>query len=326
MSRFSVLAAPVFFAAGMAQAEAPKVVADIAPVHSLVAQVMAGVGAPDLIVSPGASPHEYAMRPSQARALQEANIVFWTSPGLTPWLEKSLDALTQGAETVELIAAPGTMTLPFREGALFEAHDHDEHGEHGDDDHEGHDDHGDDHDEHDDHEGHAHEGEDPHAWLAPENAKLWLGVIAAELSKQDPENADLYAANAEAGRVAIDAAVVEVAAKLAPLRDRSFIVFHDAYQYFETSFDIPAAGAISVGDAQKPSPARLREIEERIAEHNVSCVLAEPQFNAALVTAITEGTEVRAGVMDPLGADLTPGPALYPDLIRHLGGALAACL
>lgn len=314
MSRFVRFVLPALLTAGVAQAEAPNVVADIAPVHSLVAQAMAGVGEPELIVSPGASPHQYALRPSQAEAIQNADVVFWTSPGLTPWLEEAMSALSGTAESVELIAAPGTRTLPFREGALFEAHDHDAHDE------EGHDDHAAPHD------GHAHEGEDPHAWLAPENAKLWLGVIAGELAKRDPANAARYAANAEAGRAAIDAATAEVRTRLAPVRGKGFIVFHDAYQYFETSFDMPAAGAISIGDAVKPGPARLSEIEERIRAAKVTCVLAEPQFNAELVSAVTAGTEARAGVLDPLGADLTPGPDLYPQLIRNLGGALADCL
>lgn len=310
MSRISLSTLPLLLGAGFAQAEAPRVTADIAPVHSLVATVMAGAGAPDLLVSPGASPHDYALRPSQAAALQDADIAFWTSEGLTPWLETAIEALAQkaGAAAVELIDAPTTATLPFREGALFEAHEHD------------------DEDVHHDHDDHAHEGLDPHAWLSPENARAWLDLIAETLAARDPENAALYRANAKAGKAEIDAAITEINARLEPARGKSFIVFHDAYQYFETSFALPAAGAISVSDATKPSPARLREIEARIAEAGVSCVLTEPQFSPALVDALTRSGALNIGELDPLGAHLEPGPALYPQLIRDMGAALADCL
>lgn len=348
---FAALAA----GAAPALAEAPRVAVDIAPVHSLVARVMEGVGTPDLVIPPGASPHEYSLRPSEASALQAADLVFWVGADLTPWLEDAIGTLAEGAEVRALLEAEGVTLLEFREGALFEAHDHGhDHGDHDHDhgetasaeadhdhDHDHDEDHADashdhdhDHDEtaaahddhgHDDHAGHDHGAHDPHAWLSPANAEAWLDVIAGDLSAADPDNADTYAANAEAARAELDALRDDIAATLEPVADLGFIVFHDAYQYFETAFDVPASGAISVAAAEDPSPARVAEIQDRIRNENIDCVLAEPQYNPGLVATVAEGTGVQTGVLDPLGSDLEPGPELYPHLLRNLADTLADC-
>ncbi|MEM9249780.1 MAG: zinc ABC transporter substrate-binding protein, partial [Pseudomonadota bacterium] len=196
-------------------------------------------------------------------------------------------------------------------------HDHEEHADADDHDHEEH--------AHDDH-GHAHGAHDPHAWLSTENASTWLNLIAAELSAADPDNAGAYFANAAAARDELSALGDELSAVLDPVRGGSFIVFHDAYQYFEQDFDMPAAGAISIGDAQDPSPARIAEIRDRIRDEGVDCVLAEPQFNPGLVATVLDGTNASTGVIDPLGADLEPGPELYPQVIRNLAVTLSECL
>ncbi|MGJ8627426.1 MAG: zinc ABC transporter substrate-binding protein [Sulfitobacter sp.] len=325
---------------GTAHADVPRVAVDIAPVHSLVARVMEGVGTPGLIVQPGASPHEYALRPSEATTLQAADLIFWIGPGLTPWLEDAIETLASDASVTELLETDGTIELEFREGALFEAHDHDdsEHEEHAEDDHNDHAD-GEGHDEHDaheehaeqeaghnDHAGHDHGAHDPHAWLSPRNAATWLNVIAGQLSAADPENAGAYFANAAEGVTEIDVLTADINAVLDPVRGGQFIVFHDAYQYFETDFDFSAAGAISISDASDPSPARIAEIRARIADEGIDCVLAEPQFNPGLVKTVMDGTQSKTNVLDPLGSDLEPGPALYPQLIRNLASALAGCL
>ena len=317
---------------GTALAEVPNVAADIAPIHSLVARVMDGVGTPDLIVQPGGSPHEYSLRPSEAKALQEADLVFWVSPDLTPWLGNAIETLTTNALVTELLEADGIIELTIREGALFEVHEHDE-DEHEDAEHKGND-----HAEHAEgkhdelveeeagHEGHGDSAHDPHAWLSPTNAATWLNVIAGQLSAADPENAGAYFANAAAGRAEFDALTDEINAVLEPVRGRQFIVFHDAYQYFESAFDFTAAGAISISDASDPSPARISEIRVRIADDGIDCVLAEPQFNTGLVATVLDGTKAKTGVLDPLGSDLEPGPALYPQLMRSLASTLAECL
>ncbi len=332
-------------------ADAPKVAVDIAPVHSLVARVMGDVGVPSLIVQPGASPHEYSLRPSEAAALQNADLVFWIGEDLTPWMEDALETLAGQASVTSLLHAQGTNLLEFRESALFEAHDHDDHSDedhdkhaehgdahHDDDDHAAHDgpdDHAegdhddhkdDDHAGHDDHDDHAHGAHDPHVWLSPQNAGTWLNVIAAQLSAADPEHAGTYFANAAAARTEFEALTAEVRATLDPVRGGSFIVFHDAYQYFEADFEFPAAGAISFGDASDPSPARIAEIQGRIREEGIDCVLAEPQFNPGIVATVLDGTDANTGVIDPLGASLEPGADLYPMLITGMAKTLADCM
>ena len=351
-------------AGGAAIADVPSVAVDIAPVHSLVARVMEGVGAPNLIVQPGVSPHEYSLRPSEAAALQDADLVFWMGEDLTPWMVDAVNSLAGDAAITTLLEADVTILLEIREGALFEAHAHgdeenepehahdaheeDEH-EHAHDEHEedehdehAHDEDGHDHDQeehahedehesdheelaHDDH-GHAHGDHDPHAWLSPENAGTWLNLIAAQLSAADAENAGTYFANAAAGRAELEALSAEVSELLSAVRGGNFIVFHDAYQYFEAAFDFPASGAISLSDASDPSPARIAEIQGWIREEGIDCVLAEPQFNPGLVATVLEGTDANTGVIDPLGVDLEPGSALYPQLIRNLARTLAECV
>lgn len=323
---------------GTAMAEVPKVAVDIAPVHSLVARVMDGIGAPALIVQPGASPHEYSLRPSEAAALQEADLVFWIGEDLTPWMEDAIETLAADAAVTTFLETDGTTLLAFREGALFEAHDHgdDNHGDEAHDDH-GHDDHdnedhaSDDEHGHEDHgdeddDGHDHGAYDPHAWLSPKNAGTWLNVIAAQLSATDPDNAGAYFANAAAAREELDRVSAEVSATLDAKRGGNFIVFHDAYQYFEADFDFPAAGAISLGDATDPSPARIAEIQQRIRDEGVDCVLAEPQFNPGLVSIVLDGTDADTAVIDPIGVSLEPGSTLYPQLIRNMANTLAECL
>jgi zinc transport system substrate-binding protein len=159
-------------------------------------------------------------------------------------------------------------------------------------------------------------------WLSPTNAATWLNVIAGQLSATDPENAGAYFANAAAGRAELDTLTSDINAMLGPVRGGQFIVFHDAYQYFESAFDFIASGAISISDASDPSPARIAEIRARIADEGINCVLAEPQFNAGLVATVLDGTEAKTGVLDPLGSDLAPGPALYPQLMRNLASTL----
>ncbi|WP_018402771.1 zinc ABC transporter substrate-binding protein [Marinobacter gelidimuriae] len=292
----------------------PNVATDITPIHSLVSQVMAGVGTPDLLVQSGASPHNYSLSPSEAQALQEADLVFWVGEGLTPWLERSLDNLSPDSRKVELLEAMGTTTYTFREGATFDTHDDLHDGEEKENEH---------------NEGHHHEhsGTDPHAWLDPNNGKVWLDVIAAALAEEDPENAAQYLENSATRKADIDAAVSRIEITVAQLKNKQFIVFHDAYQYFEKRFGIPAVGAISIGDASKPSPARIAEIRKVVTDLNVSCVFTEPQYNPGIVKAVFGGTGVNtSGVIDPLGSGLATGVNLYPDLLIEIADGLQSCL
>ena len=506
-SKVLSISAALLLSTGIASAEVPKVSADIAPVHSLVSKVMNGLGKPHLIIPAEASPHEYQLRPSDAEAIQESKLIFWIGEDLTPWLTKSLSTLPKDAAITTLLDADGIELLDFREGALFEAHDHSDHSDHDDhddhdkhkkkDDHDDHDDHDhdkhkkkDDHDDHDDHnhgkhkkkddhddhgshkagghafewagmfelsagsykwsfakvngeyadpamkmvilesksiesseetaekllesnnsqnkshddllvvsdkaytlnfdegrdvttfiveiekdgnytfftehmpfefeadehffkdiagidvepvsqepesghhdhhedhaghEGHGHGEHDPHAWLSPGVAKVWLNVIAAKLSEKDPSNASTYFSNASSAAKDLDALSDEINNILDPVRDEKFVVFHDAYQYFEKHFNISASGAISLGDASDPSPARVKEIKDRVEKEDIHCVLAEPQYKVGLVKAVIEGTHANMAVIDPLGVGLEVGPTLYDKLIRNLATNLSNC-
>lgn len=298
---------------------APNVVASIKPVHSLVASVMAGVGEPTLIVKGSASPHTYALKPSDAGALESADIVFWTGHGMELFLADALETLATGATVVELAESPGITLLPVREGGAFEAHAHE--GE--DHEHEEHD-----HDEHAEHEGHDHaHGEgDMHFWLDPENAKLMVTQIATTLAEADPGNATIYQANAEAELVKLDELEAELAATLAPVADKPFIVFHDAYQYFEARFGLNLAGSVTVTPDVMPGAARIDELKAKVAELGATCVFAEPNFEPTIIAAITEGSAAKSGTLDPEGGALTEGVDLYPTLLRGLATSLVDCL
>lgn len=309
-----------------AHATPPSVAVDIAPLHSLVSQVMGNVAEPKLIIPAEASPHSYALRPSDAKALASADVVFWMSEGLTPWLEKSLENLATSAQKVEALEIENTTTYGFREGATFESHDHghDKHEEEGhEDDHDDEKEHKDDHkDEHHD----EHENQDPHAWLDPENAKVWVSHISDVLSKKDPENAATYSSNAKATIGSLDEMITSTRTQIEALGELKFIVFHDAYQYFEKRFGFSAAGSISLGDSKDPSPARIKEIQETVKKLGVNCIFTEPQYNAGLVKNVFAGTSITTiGVMDPLGASIPAGSGHYQALIQGMVNSVSQC-
>jgi len=293
--------------AAAARAEAPRVAADIAPVQSIAARVMAGVGTPDLVIPPGASPHGYALRPSEARALQAADLVVWVGPALTPWLADPIDTLAPTARHLALEDAPGVELLPARAGDGFEPRAHGE-------------DHGDDHD-------HGPEATvDGHLWLSPANAAAAARAIAAALAERDPEHAPAYAANAAAFAAELATLSAAIDAELAPVRDKPWLAFHDAFRYFEAAFDIPAAGSVILQEGVEPSAARVAAIRDRVRDSHVVCAFTEPQFEPRLLHTVIEGTEVRTGEIDDIGATLAPGPDLYPTLLRGIADGLRACL
>lgn len=315
-----------------ARAAPPSVVATIKPVHSLVAAVMDGVAMPDLLISGAASPHAYSMRPSDARKLQSAGVIFWIGPLMETFLEKPLKTLGSKARIVALEAVPGMTRLPIREGGLWEAHDH-SHGKH--DDHDKHDhgkhddhDHGKhDHDKHDHGKKGGHDDEiDAHVWLDPRNAMAMVDAIARTLSAADPANAARYRANAAATRQRLQALEARLRARLAPMRGRRYVVFHDAYQYFERRYGLTPAGSITVSPERAPGPRRLYEIRKRILDEKVVCVFAEPQFPPRLVRTVISGTPARMGVLDPIGAKIPAGKDLYAKLQTGLATSLVACL
>ncbi|PDT42909.1 MULTISPECIES: zinc ABC transporter substrate-binding protein [Sinorhizobium] len=318
-----------------AWAEAPNVVVSIKPIHSLVASIMQGVGEPSLIVEGAASPHTYNMKPSNAAALQAANLVFWVGPGLEIFLEKPLEALGGGAKVVELSEAPGMEKLKFREGGAFEPHDDgDEHGEEGhghgaeEASHEGHDAdaHGAAAQEAEHHHGHG-EGEfDMHLWLDPMNAKAMAAEIEKTIADTDPANAAAYKANLEKLNQRLDGLDKSLAETVAPIKDKPFIVFHDAYQYFEHRYKVRVAGSITVSPEVLPGAERLSEIHAKIEDLGATCVFAEPQFEPKLVNVVLEGTPAKSGTLDPEAATLEAGPDLYFQLMENVGTSLKDCL
>lgn len=337
--RLFASAAALFLTPTLAFA-APQVVVSIKPVHSLVAALMQGVGEPSLIVEGAASPHTYSLKPSNARALENADLVFWVGPGLEAFLEKPLDALAGKATVVELEDVPGLVRLPFREGGPFETHDHEGEAKHAEtDDHADHDADAthDDHvveehatDEHasaahDDHD-HAHGGFDMHLWLDPMNAKAMAAAIESALVTADPGNAGRYKANGAALAAEIDALDSEIAATVQPVANKPSVVFHDAYQYFENRYKVRVAGSITVSPETMPGAERVAEIHAKVKELQAVCVFAEPQFEPKLVSVVTEGTDAKAGTLDPEGGALEAGPALYPELMRNLAKSLTDCL
>lgn len=319
--RLSALVLSLAFA-GSATAEAPQVVADIPPTHGIVAAVMEGVATPHLLLPPGASPHGYALRPSDAAALERADLVFWVGHELTPWLERPLQALGQSAQTTALLDQGRTTRHQFRD---LDDHD-DDHGDEENEEH-GHDDHGEEEHEEHGHEGHDHdhEGTDPHAWLDPANAVTWAGEIARQLAEADPANAATYAANADAFRATVEGIDAEIAGLLKPHAGKGYLLHHDAYQYFERRYGLAPLATISESDAAAPGPRRIAHLRALIAEGGAACIFTEPQFPPRIARTVAEGTQVGIATLDPLGADIPPGPGQYPALLRHVAGAFESC-
>ncbi len=289
---------------------APDVVASTKPIHAIVARVMEGVGAPVLLVKGAASPHTYSLKPSDADALQGADIVFWTGHGLEAFLEDAIGTLAPGAQSVALSETPGLDLLPLREGGAFEPHA----------------DEGEDHDHAAGEHAHEEGGYDMHFFLDPQNAILMAHGIAATLAAADPDNAAAYGANADAFAREMDALTARIDAELAPVRGKPFVVFHDAYQYFERRFGLDVAGSITVSPEAMPGAQRVDELRAKVVEVGAACVFAEPNFQPAIVQTIIEGTNARAGTLDPEGAGLAEGPGLYSELIAGLADGVARCL
>lgn len=304
-----------------AQGEPLNVVVTIKPVHSLVAQVMEGVGTPALLVDGQASPHTFALRPSDANALSNAAVVVRVSPLVEPFTVKLSETLSSETTLVTLTEAPGVKLLELRRGSRFEAHDHGEEDGHAAEEHKSDEAH-----EHDHDQDHEAGGMDGHIWLDPDNAKAIVRYVAEVLASRRPELKDKLAANADKAIAGIDALDAEVRASVTPIVGKPFIVFHDAFQYFEDHYGLHAAGAITLHPEVKPSARRLKEIRETLKETGARCVFAEPQFSPRIVASVLEGTDAKAGTLDPLGANIPAGPSQYAALMRSIATGMVACL
>ena len=327
--KFGLLLSSLYLFSFISSAEAePKVVTSIKPIHSLVSYVMDGVGRPDLLVDGSFSPHTFQLKPSHATMLQEADIVFWIGEDLESFLETPLDSIAANAKRVTLMDSDQIELLKFREKNVFDDHhdDHDEHEDHADghddhDEHEGHDD----HDEHEGHDDHAHHhGEyDIHFWLDPEIAKSIVNITARELSEIDPNNKSTYEKNAANASDDLEELINLTRSKINS--DATYIVFHDAYQYFEQRFGIEVIGALTVNPEVLPGAKQLSEIREVIEHENVNCLFSEPQFNPSIANTIAKDTGIKAAVLDPLGAELDPGKDLYFELISDMASSFENC-
>ena len=282
-------------------ASAPQVVVTIKPIHALVSGVMEGVGTPYLLLSGGESPHSYSLRPSQVRQLRKANIVIWVSPNVETFLEKIVTTLSEKTQILRLIDLHSLNLLKVRNGKDWESHHHDEHP-------------------------HNDFDVDPHIWLNPENAKIIVQAIAQTLSKIDPNNSLRYRTNAVRMIEQLDLLDKNLMQQLAPVKNIPFLVFHDAYQYFEQRYQLTAVGAINLSPENRPSVRRLYQLRSRLKKQKIRCVFSEPQFESALVATVIEGSSVRRGVLDPLGADLAIGTKSYFTLLNNMAHSLKQCL
>jgi len=301
-----------------------KVVTSIKPIHSLASYLMDGIGKPGLIVDGYASPHSFSMKPSHAKMLQNADIVFWVGEGMENFLKKPLSSIAKKAEKIELMEVKGLNILKFRERNIFEEHNHDDHDDHAKKE-DAHDDH--DQDDHakkeDDHEGHTHGEYDSHIWLDPMNAKVILNEMAEHLIENDAENASKYKNNLKKALKEIDTLTIQVMTELN--KSVSSIVFHDAYQYFEQRFNVNILGAFTVNPDVMPGAEQLAEIREIIEHDKVACVFSEPQFNPNIISAVAKDMKIKTGVLDPLGATLDPGKNLYFNLIKNMSLSFKDC-
>ena len=308
-----------------------NVVTSIKPLHSLTSYIMDGVNEPDLIIDGVASPHNFQIKPSHAKMLQKADLVIWVGEDLESFLPPALKSIPQNAVVFELLDQSGLKKLKFREKNIFEGHDdhgHDEHAKKKDD----HDDHDeeehakkeDDHDDHghDDH-GHAHGEYDPHIWLDPSNAKVIVKKITNQLSKIDKENSSTYKANSKKLLKDLDNLIKEIKNEIN--KDASFVVFHDAYQYFEKRFGINVIGALTVNPDVMPGAEQLSDIREVIEHEKAKCIFSEPQFNPNIINSIASDTGVKTGVLDPLGANIDKGKSMYFQLIKDMSNSLKDC-
>jgi zinc transport system substrate-binding protein len=300
-------AAALFLMLGLAggafAAEPPRVAASLPPLHGLAAAVLDGVAEPGLLVRSGGSEHAYALKPSDARALGAADLVVWIGPGLESFLAKPIATLARPNATLTLAELPGLTLLPRRTGGGWGGHEAEEGAQE-----------------------HEHGPADLHLWLDPENAIAILGAIAERLAAIDPERAERYRANAARAADAIGALDRALALRLEPVRSVPFLVFHDAYQYLERRYGLTAVGAVAVDPERPPGPRHLAELREHARRTGARCIFAEPQFQPDLVERLRAGTDLRAGLLDPLGAGLPLGPGHYAGLMEALGESLRTCL
>jgi zinc transport system substrate-binding protein len=315
--------------------EQPRVVTDILPIAQIAARVMADVELPMVLLPPNADPHHHTLSVSDATALQDAHLVIWVGPELTPWLQEPLDALSQDAHILTLQDTADWGVLQYREPDAHEDHDEheDDHSEHEDDhdEHDEHDDHGGEHDEHedehDDHEGeHDAHGLDPHGWVDPYVARVWAQEIANALSAKDPKNAQTYQANVAELTAELNELTTAISAELAPYAQTPFVLPHDGYQYFENRFGLTTIGFITEGHTHEPTPRHIAELREDIQTLTSVCVFGAAALDPSWIALVSEGSDLRTAQLDPFGAAEIDPENGYIALVSSLADAFVDCL
>lgn len=295
-----------------AQAASPRIMVSIKPIHSLVAGVMQGVGEPDLLITGTQSPHTFNLRPSDVKKLNSAELIIWVGEGFETFLTHTLASLPSQTRIVKLMGHAGVAQLPIRQGGVWEKRHH----------HRKQETTGVPHTANQKEPHHS----DPHIWLSPTNARTIVGIVKEKLSEIDPDNAARYQQNARNLKNQLNKLDQELLERLSKVQWIPFIVFHDAYQFFERHYTLNVIGSITLSPERMPGAKRIHEIRAKLKKLGVRCIFSEPQFEPKLIKTIVEGTEVRTGTLDPLGAELPAGTEAYFSLMRNLTSQLVACL
>jgi len=279
---------------------APNVVVSIKPLHSLTAGVMKGVGEPELILDGVTSPHDFNLKPSQAKSIQDSDLIIWIGEGLEGFMVKSLENLEGKSDTLEIMEVEGISLLDYR--------DHDDHGEDKK------------HADHNGHDEHAEDKEDIN------NAKTITLKIAKTLSKSDPENTETYSENAKSMIEKLAALDVKLQKTIEDNRSQKYVVFHDAYQYFEKHFGLSQAISITLNPEVQPSAARIKELQHEVEENNITCLFSEPQFSPKVLKVVAENTTASILTLDPLGSKIEKGEDQYFKMMTSLTASFDTCV
>ncbi|MCG7990987.1 MAG: zinc ABC transporter substrate-binding protein [Candidatus Thiodiazotropha lotti] len=285
---------------------APKVVVSILPIHSLVSGLMSGIGEPYLLLKGNQSPHTMTLKPSDVRAISQADLLVWVGESLESPLNRVIDNHSGSESIISLLTIPNLHLLPVRHDLDWSRHGHSEHHEeaHSDDEMEW----------------------DNHIWLSPENARTIVQYLAQVLIRLDTDHTAEYRTNLQKLLQRIDRDEMAFHATISAVKDRPFIVFHDAYHYLEDHFGLNAVGSVSISPERQSGAKHIHKLQQKIRRLEAICVFSEPQFQPKLVDTLTSGTEANAGILDPLGMALTPGPEAYFQLLNGLADNLATCL
>ncbi len=299
-----ILVVSCLFASSVQASDAKNVLVTIKPLHSLVSAVMGETGKAELLLTGATSPHDFQLKPSQMRQLQAADFVFYVDDSFESFLVNGFEVMPDDVQKLAVAQQANLNLFAIREGGAWETHGHDHHG-HGE---------------------HHETQDDMHVWLSPENARRIIKFITKELSAAQPQHRDIYKKNARDYIAIIDALDTDLKTMLAPVQNKPFIVFHDAYQYFEKTYGLRAVGSITFEPNESPSPKRIQAVQHKLKETGAQCVFREPQFSDRLINTVVEGADAKRGVLDPLGAGLQDGAELYINLLRAMGAGLKECL